>query len=283
MNIEKENYPTKTRDGKVVAGIIILGIGAILLLQNISNILFPDWLLSPPTFVIIFGLYIGAKNNFKTVGWALIVFIGCVFLLDDIFPFIHLDRFKFPLILICVGLYTIAGRRHKWNREQWQNWAQNKRRYKNRDYNTNWDATDATSAEDLGAMKEDTDTHAFKSDSYFHGYSDDYLDTVAVFGSVKKTILSKTFKGGEIVNVFGGAELDFTQADINGRVVLDVTQIFGGIKLIVPPHWQVVSDLAAIFSGNDDKRRPGTIPLSTDKILVIKGVSIFAGIDIRSF
>jgi len=112
---------------------------------------------------------------------------------------------------------------------------------------------------------------------------DDHIDTVSVFGGVKRTILSKNFKGGEIVNVFGGTDLDLTQADINGHVVIDITQLFGGIKLIIPPHWQVTSDVAAVFSSVDDKRRSMGTPLSTDKVLIIKGVSIFAGVDIRSF
>src|SRR6185437_3714800 len=112
---------------------------------------------------------------------------------------------------------------------------------------------------------------------------DDYLDAVSVFGGVKKTILSKNFKGGEIVNIFGGAELDFTQADINGRVIIDITQIFGGTKIIVPSHWQVVPDLAAVFAAIDDKRLKMTAAPNSDKILVLKGVSIFAGVDVRSF
>jgi predicted membrane protein len=82
--------------------------------------------------------------------------------------------------------------------------------------------------------------------------------------------------------VFGGAELDFTQADIQGRVVIDITQIFGGTKIIVPSNWQVVSDLAAVFASVDDKRINRGI-LDNDKILVLKGVSIFAGVDVRSY
>jgi predicted membrane protein len=109
------------------------------------------------------------------------------------------------------------------------------------------------------------------------------LDTVSVFGSVKKTVLSKNFRGGEIVNVFGGAELDFTQADINGKVIIDITQIFGGVKMIVPPHWQVVPDIAAVFAGIEDKRMKSTASVGSEKVLVLKGVSIFAGVDIRSY
>jgi predicted membrane protein len=82
---------------------------------------------------------------------------------------------------------------------------------------------------------------------------------------VKRTILSKDFKGGDIVNIFGGTDLDLTQADINGRVVIDITQLFGGIKLIIPPHWQVTSDVAAVFSNVDDKRRSMGTPLVTIK------------------
>lgn len=112
---------------------------------------------------------------------------------------------------------------------------------------------------------------------------DDYLDAVSVFGGVKKTILSKTFKGGDIVNVFGGAEIDLTMADIEGKVVIDITQIFGGTKIIVPSHWQVVSNLSAVFAGVDDKRLRKTGSGDDNKILVLEGVSIFAGVDIRSY
>ena len=85
------------------------------------------------------------------------------------------------------------------------------------------------------------------------------------------------------MNIFGGAELDLTQADINGRVVLDITQIFGGTKIVVPSNWQVVSDIAAVFASVDDKRIRSTAASGSEKILVLKGVSIFAGIDIRSY
>jgi predicted membrane protein len=73
------------------------------------------------------------------------------------------------------------------------------------------------------------------------------------------------------------------QADINGRVIVDITQIFGGVKIIVPSNWQVVSDVAAVFASVDDKRIKSTASPNNDKLLVLKGVSIFAGIDIRSY
>jgi hypothetical protein len=115
--------------------------------------------------------------------------------------------------------------------------------------------------------------------------SDDYLDIVSMFGGVKKNIVSKTFQGGEIVTIMGGAEIILTQSDLaSSRIELDITQVFGGTKIVVPPHWKVSSDLVAIFGGIEDKR-PMMAPnaLSDEKHLVIKGTSIFGGIDIRSF
>jgi predicted membrane protein len=85
------------------------------------------------------------------------------------------------------------------------------------------------------------------------------------------------------VNIFGGAEVDFTQADINGRIIIDITQIFGGTKIIVPSNWQVVSDMAAVFASVDDKRIKTTVNGDSNKILVLKGVSIFAGVEVRSY
>jgi hypothetical protein len=107
-----------------------------------------------------------------------------------------------------------------------------------------------------------------------------------VFGGVKKNIISKNFRGGETVTIFGGTEINLTQADVNGGVVLDLTQIFGGTKLIVPPHWRIQSkDMVAIFGGVDDKRPllSNASTEETNKVLILKGTCIFGGIDIRSY
>ena len=96
--------------------------------------------------------------------------------------------------------------------------------------------------------------------------------------------MTKDFKGGDVVNVFGGTELNLSQSDINGTAVLELTTIFGGTKLIVPSHWSVKSEAVTIFGGIEDKRQ--LLPPSLDrpeKILVLKGTVIFGGIDIKSF
>lgn len=112
--------------------------------------------------------------------------------------------------------------------------------------------------------------------------SDETLDETAVFGGSKRNIISKNFKGGEISTIFGGTDLNFMQADIQGTVVIDSTTMFGGIKLIVPAHWNLKSEVVCIFGGIDDKRPQATLPVDPAKTLVLKGTCIFGGIDIKS-
>lgn len=111
---------------------------------------------------------------------------------------------------------------------------------------------------------------------------DDYIDSIAIFGGVKKSILSKDFKGGEITNVFGGTDLDFTRADINGTVVINISQAFGEIKIIAPGNWRVVTDISQIFSQTEDKSIYTNGVVDNEKILVLKGTSICAAVKIIS-
>jgi len=283
MSIEQK-YPQGQRNGKVIAGLILLAVGAVLLLQQLSWFFFPGWLISWPMFFIVWGLYSGAKHDFKRPGALIILAIGIIFLADRIIPGIHLSRAIWPLMIIGFGLWMILGKKHnyKMNRQDWNKYDKDKWWLHTQGNDASGDPTYKPDPNfDPNGPIADATTSGSTTIPPYHG--DDYVDTVSVFGGVKRTILSKDFKGGDIVNVFGGTDLDLTQADINGRVVIDITQLFGGIKLIIPPHWQVTSDVAAVFSNVDDKRRSMGTPLSNDKVLVITGTSIFAGVDIRSF
>jgi predicted membrane protein len=113
---------------------------------------------------------------------------------------------------------------------------------------------------------------------------EDYLESTCILGGVKKNVISKNFKGGNLLNIFGGVEIDLSQSDINGTVVLDITQIFGGTKLIIPSHWEIKTEITTILGGVEDKRKNlSSLNIAEGKTIVIKGTSILAGIDIKSF
>ena len=126
-----------------------------------------------------------------------------------------------------------------------------------------------------------------KKDNFWTGdmnSSEDFFDATAIMGGVKKNIISKNFRGGDVTSIFGGSEIILTQADINGTAVLDLTTIFGGAKIIVPSNWTVKSDdLTAILGGYDDKRAIiANASPDPNKVLVLKGLVMFGGIELKS-
>jgi len=112
--------------------------------------------------------------------------------------------------------------------------------------------------------------------------ADNWLEVVTIFGNVKKLVYSKNFKGGDVVSIFGGAEINLTHADFNGNITIELVQIFGGAKLIVPPHWQIRSEMIAVFGGIEDKRPPQNT-YDEDKVIILNGTTFFGGIEIRSY
>ena len=112
--------------------------------------------------------------------------------------------------------------------------------------------------------------------------SDNMIDVTNVFGGSKRKVFSKDFKFGDITSVFGGADIDFMQAEVNGVATLAITNVFGGTKLLVPANWKVKSEMVCIFGGVEDKR-PQSNDVSDNKMLVLTGEVIFGGVDIKSY
>lgn len=274
MSIDIEHKDKEPRKNKALAGMILLLVGIVFLIHRLNFILFPYWIFNGWMIMILIGMYIGLKHNFRNIAWLILVLIGGLNLLGDIFPNAHFGDAIFPMIVIAIGIRLIINRDKPWNRGRW-----NKEEWK-RQWKTEWKHYGQPG--DIGTPPPAYEEKAFTGATDYKSFGDDYLDATSVFSGVKKKILSKDFKGGEITNFFGGCDVDFTSSDITGRVVIDVTQVFGGIKLIVPPHWHVTSDMVSLFAGFDDKRMQKS-DYGSDKILVLKGTSIFAGVEIRSY
>ncbi len=240
-----ENFPSRRNSGNIWLGFLLLIIGGGLFVQQL-NLPVPDWLFSWKTLLITIGVFMGLRSNFEGTGWPFPIIIGCLFLIGDIVPDIHWHQYGWPVALIIFGIFLILRPRRNWRRGQ------------------NLD------------LKNYSDVSGEKFSN------EDYISHTAVFGSVEKTILSKDFRGGSLTTFFGGTELNLIQADINGKVILDVTQIFGGTKLLVPSNWEVKSEMVAVFGGIEDKRmqQGATNP---SKVLIIRGTTVFGGLEIVSY
>jgi predicted membrane protein len=236
------------RNNSLLTGAFILLIGIVALMRaTIPD--FPDWFFSWKMLLIAFGLFIGVRHNFRGGAWLVLLLVGGIFLFRDIYPAFSF-KFIWPVVLIVVGAFIIMRPRRKWK----------------------WDGTKKTEGASDSFFSEDVD------------YSkEDFVDSTSIFGGAKKIVISKNFRGGDLVNIFGGTELDLSQADFTGVAVIELTTVFGGTKLLVPSNWAVKSEAVTIFGGIEDKRRMQTITETTDKTLLIRGTVIFGGIDIKSF
>jgi predicted membrane protein len=111
------------------------------------------------------------------------------------------------------------------------------------------------------------------------------LNELAIFSGVEKRIMGKNFRGGRLVAIFGGIEIDMWQAEMEGdTAILHVDAIFGGVELRVPDTWLVSSEGQGVFGGYSDSThlRPPTDSNETRKTLVVRGMALFGGVEIRN-
>jgi len=239
-----------SRHSGIWTGVFLLAIGIVALLRaTIPD--FPEWVFSWQMLLIALGMFIGLRHNFRGGAWLILMLVGSIFLFRDIFPEFSFNRI-WPVVLIVVGLFIIIRPR---NRHRWSGMEKK---------------TDGNA--DTNLINDDTD------------YSkEDFITSTSIFGGAKKIVISKNFKGGDLVSIFGGTELDLSQADFTGTAVIELTTIFGGTKFLVPSNWSVKSEAVTIFGGMEDKRRMATVTETPDKTLLLRGTVIFGGIDIKSF
>ena len=113
------------------------------------------------------------------------------------------------------------------------------------------------------------------------GSDSDIIDDVNVLGGSERILTSQNFKGGSIVSVFGGGTYDLRRSKLSqDENMLEMVNVFGGSTLVIPPDWDVKIDVVAIFGGFTDKRMVSET--SHEKQLIIKGVAIFGGGEIKS-
>ncbi|MEH3114145.1 LiaF transmembrane domain-containing protein [Pedobacter terrae] len=249
-NINHHHNQVKN-SGRVWSGFIIIIIGFAFLLNNIG-LAIPGWIFSWSNFLILLGVFLGVRRNFKGIGWLILILVGAYNTLIRI-PGLDLDLSKYALGfgLVIIGSFLIF-------------------RPKSVSFSKKKDKKKANFDFDGAADKETVNNN-------------DVIDVMAVFGGSHQTVYTKNFQGGDITAVFGGADIVMTQADFPETVSLDVTAVFGGIKLIVPQNWAIKSNVTALFGSVEDKRSHVMPVAELKKTLILDGTALFGGIEIKSF
>ena len=252
MEIANENYCYKPkRMRKFIVGLTFISAGVLLLAFKLGYLpmeykpIIFSW---PMLFIALGFINLVSRDNWIT---GLIFIAGGAFFLLPKLMFLPIDSSElfWPIVLIGAGLISIFKRR------RWHN------RFHDR------------------FQKH----HGFKFENKETFSGNGMIDETNVFSGSKRKVTSQEFKGGRIINVFGGSELDLSQANLlEGEYILDVTCIFGGIKIILPSDWTVNLDIeTSIMGGFADKRQIFKENINSKKVLNIKGTTVFGGGEIK--
>ena len=110
------------------------------------------------------------------------------------------------------------------------------------------------------------------------------FDAFYIFGGGERQVNTKNFQGGRLFAVFGGYKVDFTHADMEAdQAVLEASAVFGGGEIRVPENWLVAVQGVGVFGAYEDKTRhfqPN--PSQPTKTLIVKGVAMFGGIEVKN-
>lgn len=238
---------------RLVLGAVLVVIGVLLLLDNFDFFaLLPfelrEAIFNWPMLFMLIGLISFVSSRKKVVG---VIFFGLgAYLWTSRYIDINLSWLRdfWPVAIILIGVYILL--KHSRN----------------------------TSAIDAGnTMNGPADPSGDLS-------STDYIDEVAIFGGGDRNISSQAFKGGKATCIFGGSDINFKNTKLvnDQAAVIDLLCVFGGVSMKVPKDWTVHSEVTPLLGGFGDDRDHSSIHPDPRKVLIIKGLVIFGGADIKS-
>jgi hypothetical protein len=108
------------------------------------------------------------------------------------------------------------------------------------------------------------------------------LSAVAVMAGVKRQSLSESFRGADATAIMGGVELDLRNAKIGegAEAVIDTFAFWGGVEVVVPHDWKVVSHVMPLMGGFEDKTQQQVAP--GGPVLIVRGMAIMGAVEVKN-
>lgn len=251
------SYPQKesgNNNSNIFTGliIIIIGIGVLFRIAPPFKELIPYWVTSWPMLLIVIGLLVGVKDNFRNNAWIVLILIGGAFLIfrNGFLPK-DLRVYVLPIGIILFGLYVMLNR-------------SGFRSKKKVNFQTQFGIEHNTTKYNSSFVEED------------------YLSIKSFMSGSERVVISKKFKGGNASSVFSGVVIDCSQADIEDIAELNVSVLFSGLELRIPSNWEVKNQASVIAGAIEDKRNFYAHNTENNKTLIIKGSVMFGGIEIKN-
>lgn len=79
-----------------------------------------------------------------------------------------------------------------------------------------------------------------------------YMQETVILGGVKKEYSSKSFQGGKLACVMGGAEIFLGECEIKHDVSIELNCVMGGAELTIPKEWRLRFTASSILGGISD-------------------------------
>src|SRR6266850_227034 len=110
------------------------------------------------------------------------------------------------------------------------------------------------------------------------------VNIVGILGGGNRTSTANPFRGGDLVAIMGGGQIDLRRASIppGEQAVIDIVSMMGGFEIIVPESWVIDDRTMPIMGGVGNDTRPPASSAGPAAILVLRGVMCMGGVNIRN-
>jgi hypothetical protein len=241
---------------RVIVGLLIVGFGAALLLDNLDVMRAGDLIRFWPLGLMAIGAVKLLQDEDRSGRIAGGIFLGIGGLIAiQTFVFRQMDFWRWwPLAVVGFGVMILA-RALRGNQENAQGVG-------------------------YGSPGGSTVVGGGVSAGKGGGTMEQSLSEFAMWSGLQRRVASPAFRRAELTAIMGGIELDLRQAGAeNGEAVVDVFVLWGGIDITVPPDWAVSNQVTPILGGSEDK---STGTQQARNRLIVKGVVIMGGVDIKT-
>lgn len=259
---KKENFPSHAGlSGIILTASLFIISGILLLARNLGWITHEvfDIVVSWHSLFIILGIYTMVRRHYLSGG--ILLLIGAYFMIGGLswLPE-NSQAIVWPIALITAGvaLFVKARRRERLMHNSMHH------QYRNRAKGRG------------GHMHTDMKNNEQQCES-----EDGYLRSDNRFGSVRHVVLDEVFRGASLRTSFGGTSIDLRHTHLApGETYIDIDCNWGGIELLIPADWNVVTRCSAFFGGSEDKRwQSGNV--DKESTLIVRGSISFGGLEIK--
>jgi hypothetical protein len=255
-DVDMDEAPRFPLTEKIVAGVFLILLGALFILDNLRLIdagsLWDYW----PLLLIVPGLtrLLSPSRPGQKLWGAILVVVGGLLLLRNLdilwIPFHKV----WPFLLVVFGGYLI---------------------FQTMTRRTDLAAPSASDASTRSGFATAVGSAGTATVSQ--------LNEFALCGGGNRVVQSTDFRGGSITVVAGGFDIDLREAAIVGdRVSIDLFVMMGGVVLRIPENWKVVVNVTPLLGGSDLKARTIAPPDGTVRTLVVNGFILMGGLEVKN-